>query len=178
MRSTPDTLTWLLNSADDKDSRRLLNLHKKDLTHQLSDGAASLLELYAKGKTTPTVKWLYDVSMENLREQQGNLKRQVTRIEMALAGQKFTNNADVVRADADFLRILEDSGVALPRQIRTRMVMKCCFHEDGSPSLSVDLEKKLFNCFGCGEKGSLFDFVMKRDSVDFKTALERVATYT
>lgn len=52
---------------------------------------------------------------------------------------------------------------------------KCCFHEEKTASLSIDFETGLFNCFGCGEKGSIFDFVMKAKGVDFKEALSYLA---
>jgi len=51
----------------------------------------------------------------------------------------------------------------------------CPFHSDNDPSFSVNLETGQFNCFGCGAKGSVFDYVIKRDDVDFKTALKTLA---
>jgi DNA primase len=40
---------------------------------------------------------------------------------------------------------------------------RCPWHEDSTPSLSVDQEKGLYNCFGCGESGDAFDLVMKEE---------------
>jgi len=54
----------------------------------------------------------------------------------------------------------------------------CPFHKDTKPSLSVNLNDGHFHCFGCGEKGSVFDFYMKQNGVDFvgaKDALANVA---
>ena len=51
----------------------------------------------------------------------------------------------------------------------------CPFHDDTNPSLSVNFETGRFNCFGCDEKGSLFDFFMKKNGVDFPTALNALA---
>jgi len=51
----------------------------------------------------------------------------------------------------------------------------CPFHKDSNPSLSVNLNNGLFNCFGCDAKGSVFDFYMKKNGVDFKTAKLRLA---
>jgi DNA primase len=42
----------------------------------------------------------------------------------------------------------------------------CPFHEDHRPSLSIFLENGWFNCFGCGWKGDLFDFVQAIEEVD------------
>jgi len=38
-------------------------------------------------------------------------------------------------------------------QNRRRVLVPCCFHEDDTPSLSIDLTDGWFNCFGCGVKG-------------------------
>lgn len=48
----------------------------------------------------------------------------------------------------------------------------CPFHPDNDPSLSVNTETGGFNCFGCDEKGSVFDFHMKKHGLEFKPALE------
>jgi hypothetical protein len=41
---------------------------------------------------------------------------------------------------------------------RRRGVVKCIFHEDRLPSLSIDLDRGLFNCFGCHAQGGVFKF--------------------
>lgn len=50
--------------------------------------------------------------------------------------------------------------------------IKCCFHEDKSPSLKIYEKDNRFICFGCGARGSPIDFVMKYKSYDFKEAVE------
>ena len=41
------------------------------------------------------------------------------------------------------------------------LLCKCPFpdHKDGKPSFSVNIDKNLFQCFGCARKGSIIDFV-------------------
>ncbi len=51
----------------------------------------------------------------------------------------------------------------------------CPFHEERSPSLSVEPVEKLFHCFGCGASGDAFTFVMETEGVDFKGAIEFLA---
>lgn len=45
-----------------------------------------------------------------------------------------------------------------PLRGRRHGLVRCIFHEDGSPSLSVDLDRGLFHCFGCGLGGGLKRF--------------------
>lgn len=54
-------------------------------------------------------------------------------------------------------------------------VMRCPFHQDTAPSFQVYEDNKSFNCFGCGVGGSAFDFIMKRDGVDFLGAMKYLA---
>jgi hypothetical protein len=48
----------------------------------------------------------------------------------------------------------------------------CPFHADKTPSLHVNEDKGVFHCFGCGESGDVFDFVMKLDGVSFTEAVK------
>jgi hypothetical protein len=52
---------------------------------------------------------------------------------------------------------------------------KCPFHEDGCPSLSINLEHGGFRCHACGAKGSdVVAFHMKRHGLDFKAAAKEL----
>ena len=51
----------------------------------------------------------------------------------------------------------------------------CPFHSEKTPSFSVSAEKRLFYCFGCHVGGNIFTFVMKRDNLTFKEAVELLA---
>ncbi len=51
----------------------------------------------------------------------------------------------------------------------------CPFHEDHNPSLSVNLETGVFNCFSCDAQGDVFAFYMRRHGCDFKEALQALA---
>jgi DNA primase len=51
----------------------------------------------------------------------------------------------------------------------------CPFHDERTPSFSISTADKVFYCFGCGEGGDVFDFVMKSDGFDFVGALEYLA---
>jgi DNA primase len=51
----------------------------------------------------------------------------------------------------------------------------CPFHGERTPSFYVFPDKQDWHCFGCGERGDLFTFVQKQQSLDFKEALELLA---
>jgi DNA primase len=52
----------------------------------------------------------------------------------------------------------------------------CCpFHEEKTPSFSVNPERQVFKCFGCGKSGSVFDFVMDYEKIDFPEAVRKLA---
>ncbi len=49
-------------------------------------------------------------------------------------------------------------------------LVKCAFHDDKKPSMSVNIKHGGYHCFACGAKGSMIDFYMHQKHVDFKTA--------
>jgi DNA primase len=51
----------------------------------------------------------------------------------------------------------------------------CPFHDERTPSFSVDPEHKLYHCFGCGESGDAIKFVEATEALDFKEAVEQLA---
>lgn len=52
----------------------------------------------------------------------------------------------------------------------------CCpFHNEKTPSFSVNEEKGFYHCFGCGEHGDIISFVMKSENMDFRAAIAELA---
>jgi DNA primase len=61
------------------------------------------------------------------------------------------------------------------RRVGTRFVGLCPFHDERTPSFSVDPAKKLYHCFGCGEGGDAIGFVQQTEALDFPDAVELLA---
>lgn len=51
----------------------------------------------------------------------------------------------------------------------------CPFHSEKTPSFIVSPDRQTFHCFGCGKGGSVIDFIMEFDHIDFSEALESLA---
>ena len=51
----------------------------------------------------------------------------------------------------------------------------CPFHSEKTPSFMVNEEKQIFHCFGCGEGGNVFTFLMKAGHFSFPQAVEELA---
>src|SRR6516164_1365071 len=52
----------------------------------------------------------------------------------------------------------------------------CPFHNERTPSFTVDRDKGLYHCFGCGAGGDVIHFVRQMDRLDFPEAVEALAS--
>src|ERR1700722_6530737 len=78
-----------------------------------------------------------------------------------------------VRSRADIIEII-GTHVRLRRAGRN-FVGLCPFHNEKTPSFSVNAERGFFHCFGCGAGGSVFDFIMRVEGLTFVETLESLA---
>jgi DNA primase catalytic core len=76
-----------------------------------------------------------------------------------------------LKAEVSLTRLVEASGIKLEKRGRDA-VGPCPFHADDTPSLAVTPEKNLFHCFGCGAAGGPIDWVMRKNGVSFRHAVE------
>ncbi len=82
-------------------------------------------------------------------------------------------SVEAVKAAADILDVV---GVRTQlRKAGARYVGRCPFHEERTPSFSVNPVEKLYYCFGCGAGGDLITFVKETENVDFGGAVEWLA---
>jgi DNA primase catalytic core len=76
-----------------------------------------------------------------------------------------------LKAQVSVERLVEASGIELKRGGKD-LLGRCPFHADDTASLVVTSAKNLWHCFGCGVGGGPIDWVMKRNGVSFRHAVE------
>src|SRR5690625_705288 len=74
--------------------------------------------------------------------------------------------ADLVEVVGDYVR-LKRSG--------SGFVGLCPFHDEKTPSFNVTPRLGIYKCFGCGESGDVFGFVMEMEGIGFGEALRTLA---
>jgi len=78
-----------------------------------------------------------------------------------------------VKAAADMVEIV--GARTQLRRTGAQWSGRCPFHEEKTPSFSVDPVGKLYHCFGCGKGGDLITFVQETEGLDFVQAIEWLA---
>ncbi len=74
------------------------------------------------------------------------------------------------------LSIVDVVGKRVPLNKKGQNFWGCCpFHNEKTPSFSVNEEKGFYHCFGCGEHGDIISFTMKSNNMDFKSAIAELA---
>ncbi len=80
--------------------------------------------------------------------------------------EQVKSSVDIVNVIGEYVRL---------RKTGTRYTGLCPFHGEKTPSFSVNPRHQFFKCFGCGESGDVFAFLMKHDSLSFFESLKLLA---
>ena len=92
---------------------------------------------------------------------------------MAPTRHNYSNFTDELRAR---LSVVDVVGRVVPLSRKGQNYWGCCpFHNEKTPSFSVNEEKGFYHCFGCGEHGDIISFTMKHNNMDFKAAISELA---
>ncbi len=84
------------------------------------------------------------------------------------------DQVDEVRSRADIVQVIGD---IVPLKRSGKDYKACCpFHDEKTPSFYVVPAKGFYKCFGCGESGDVFAFLMKRLGLSFVDAVKHAAT--
>lgn len=86
---------------------------------------------------------------------------------------KTRSDLDEIRNRASIVEVVSEY-VTL-RKAGRNFVGLCPFHREKTPSFSVNPDKQIFYCFGCGEGGDVFSFLMKINNTGFPEALKLLA---
>jgi DNA primase len=77
--------------------------------------------------------------------------------------------------DANRIEAVIGDYVALKRAGGGNLKGLCPFHDEKTPSFTVSVARGFYHCFGCGEGGDVFDFLMKIDQLTFVESVQRLA---
>jgi DNA primase len=81
---------------------------------------------------------------------------------------------DELKDRADLVRLIQPYAQDLKKKGSSWMA--CCpFHQEKTPSFSVNPSKGFYKCFGCGKGGNAFTFLMEMEGLNFPEAVQRVA---
>jgi DNA primase len=83
------------------------------------------------------------------------------------------SSVEDVKAASDIVAVV--SARTQLRKTGGRYMGRCPFHEERTPSFSVNAVEKFYYCFGCGAKGDLITFVRETEQLDFAGAIEWLA---
>lgn len=80
---------------------------------------------------------------------------------------------DEILASTDIVEVINEY-VPLKRR-GANFLGLCPFHKEKTPSFTVSSDKQIYKCFGCGQGGSVIQFVSKLENLDFRETLETLA---
>lgn len=81
--------------------------------------------------------------------------------------QEIKEKLDIVQVAEKYLTNIKHSG--------PNYFALCPFHNEKTPSFSINQDLQIFKCFGCGESGDVITFIEKIEGLDFVRALEKAA---
>lgn len=90
-----------------------------------------------------------------------------------MAGIIRDDDIDEVRRRTDIVQVISEH-ISLKKVGRNYKTL-CPFHKEKTPSFIVDPTKQLYHCFGCGEGGNVYTFLMKMDKLDFPDIVKMLA---
>ncbi|BBO93093.1 CHC2 zinc finger domain-containing protein [Desulfosarcina ovata] len=90
--------------------------------------------------------------------------------DMAIAKEKI----EAIKHGVDLMALARSRGIELKKNGKSFLGL-CPFHDDTNPSLSINPDENLFQCFGCGAAGDVIRFVELFDKVVFPEAVNRLS---
>ena len=80
---------------------------------------------------------------------------------------------DEIRSRCDIVDVIQ--GYLPLKRTGNKFKALCPFHTEKTPSFTINQERQMYHCFGCGKGGDVFRFVMEKEGVDFPNAAHILA---
>ena len=85
-----------------------------------------------------------------------------------------TDNIEEIKSKIDVVELIQEYIQLKPAGTNSYRAL-CPFHHEKTPSFMVSKDKQIWHCFGCGEGGDIFAFLMKMEGLEFPEAIRVLA---
>lgn len=90
-----------------------------------------------------------------------------------MSAKNLTELIDEITQNSDLVKII--SGYLNLKKSGRNFKALCPFHSEKTPSFMVSPDKQIWHCFGCGQGGNVFTFIMKIENLNFQDACKTLA---
>ncbi len=90
-----------------------------------------------------------------------------------MSGRIPENLLEDILARVDIVEVI--SGYIPLKKAGRNFKANCPFHHEKTPSFTVSPDRQIYHCFGCGESGNAFRFLMRHERMEFPEAVEMLA---
>ena len=93
-----------------------------------------------------------------------------------MSGRIPENTLEDILSRVDIVEVI--SGYIPLKRAGRNFKANCPFHHEKTPSFMVSPDRQIYHCFGCGESGNAFKFLMRHERLEFPEAVELLARKT
>ena len=116
------------------------------------------------------IKKLEDVVVERRKEEEEEKEAMAVQMRRKPASEK--NGRFVSKEEIQMVK-----SYPISRILSSKKLVFCPLHKDDVPSLSINHQKNLWSCFGCGRSGNVIQLVMEMEGIGFMAAVKKLLNY-
>lgn len=123
-------------------------------------------------------KWIYLMTKKFYFRPLERKKREIKRLEKIIRDDEWKKIPETQRGEIGPEQIAQAKEYPLENLISVNRTgfAKCIWHNEKCPSLKIYKNQNRFHCFSCNADGDVIDFLMRRDKIDFLTAIRFLST--